>query len=108
MKRFLICLIASFAAILPNIASAQLLNDSANVKILKARAQLLHQNADAIDDDANERLGDQLNNVGGRVDCGSVDIGNQVISSGIGQDVSVIITGDIINTGNRCSNTNRQ
>lgn len=88
----------------PVAASAQLLDDTANVKILKARAKLLHQNEDTITDDLNKS--GQLGNVG-RVDCGSVDIGNQVVSNGIGQDISVVITGDIINTGNRCINANR-
>ncbi len=92
--------------IMPLPVNAQLLDDTANVKILKARAQLLHLNEDKITDDLNAQ-DNRLNNLGGRVDCGSVDIGNQVISSGIGQDISVVITGDIINTGNRCVNTNK-
>ena len=102
--KWILC--AAAVAVLPQLAFAQLLDDSANVKILKARAQLLHLNEDKFTDDLNEK--GQLNNLAGSVDCGSVDIGNQVISSGIGQDISVVITGDIINTGNRCVNTDRQ
>lgn len=84
-------------------AHAQFLNDTANLKILKARAELLHQNGNNVTKDV--RTGN-LNSSGlsGQVSCGSVDIANQVTTGGIGQDISVIITGDIINTNNRCIN----
>lgn len=107
MIKRMVCIIAGLACLsMPLAVSAQLLEDRANVKILKARAKLLHLNEDRMTDRLNAQ-DQRLNGLQGRVDCGSVDIGNQVISSGIGQDISVVITGDIINTGNRCVNTKK-
>ncbi len=98
------CLTFISVAALSAATSAQVLDDTANMKILKARSRLMHENRANTVDEINRNTG-SLNNVGGQVNCGSVDIGNQVTSGGIGQDVSVIITGDIINTNNRCINT---
>ncbi|MGB1539702.1 MAG: hypothetical protein ACPG80_01970 [Rickettsiales bacterium] len=82
-------------------AQAQLLADDANIKVLKARAQLLTTNKDSLTD----KLNSQGQNIGGRVECGSVDIGNDFSSTNIGRDITVVITGDIINTDNRCIDT---
>ena len=79
---------------------AQLLSDSANLKILKARSRLLLINKDRIEGTTD--LND-LDALRGQVSCGSVDIGNQDITSTLSGDVNIIITGDIINTGNRCT-----
>lgn len=89
---------------LANTANAQFLDDKANVKILKARAELLHQNKNNFQKDA---LKGNLDSTGlaAKVNCGSIDIANQVTSGGVGQDINVIITGDIINTNNHCINT---
>lgn len=79
---------------------AQLLSDSANLKILKTRSRLLLLNQDSIENGTD--LND-LDALRGQVGCGTVDIGNQDISSTLSGDINIIITGDIINTGNRCT-----
>lgn len=99
-----IILIASFLIVstgCASISNAQFLNDEANMKILKVRAGLLQQNRANTADKVQSSLGD-LSNISSRINCGSVDIGNTITTGGIGRDVSVIITGDIINTDNRC------
>tara|TARA_B110000259_G_scaffold185056_1_gene233346 strand:- start:401 stop:691 length:291 start_codon:yes stop_codon:yes gene_type:complete len=89
-------------------ASAQLLQDSANLKILSARTKLMLSN--------NSYFMDQIKSRGGPVNpsdaqsllqsnggCGNVQIGNSYGASGsMGADISVVITGDILNVGNRC------
>ena len=89
-------------------ASAQLLQDSANLKILSARTKLMLSN--------NSYFMDQIKSRGGPVSpadaqsllqlnsgCGNVQIGNSYGASGsMGADISVVITGDILNVGNRC------
>ena len=79
---------------------AQLLSDETNLKILKTRSQLLLLNSETIKQEAG--LND-IDSIVGRVDCGSIDIGNQDINSTLTGDINIIITGDIINTGNRCT-----
>ncbi|MEO0368369.1 MAG: hypothetical protein AAF197_06225 [Pseudomonadota bacterium] len=79
---------------------AQLLNDETNLKILKTRSQLLLLNAETIEREAG--LND-IDSIVGRVDCGSIDIGNQDLSTTLTGDINIVITGDIINTGNRCT-----
>jgi len=98
---FLVCFLASYSSH----AFAQLLNDSANLKILKARTQLLFENKESLEEELDTTAG-LGGNVGGRVNCGSVDIGNQISTSSVGQNISIIITGDIINTDNNCNSTN--
>lgn len=104
MRRFSTYLmLAAFAVtMLPLSAQAQLLEDGANMRILKARAKLLHYNKDTLEDDVNNN-GD-INDFAGRTGCGSVEVGNQLVTAGLGRDIEVIITGDIINTNNRCVN----
>jgi hypothetical protein len=89
-------------------ASAQLLQDSANLKILSARTKLMQSNNRYFMDQIKSRgapvnpsdAQSLLQSIGG---CGNVQIGNSYGSSGsMGADISVIITGDILNVGNRC------
>ena len=87
-------------ALLCNVAHAQVLDDGANMKILKARAQLLHYNKKELGKQTNDKL--KVGDLAGKVECGSVDIGNQSVNSGFGKDIEIIITGDIINTNNHC------
>ena len=99
MKKFLV----TFFVLLLTFESpvyAQLLSDSANLKILKTRSRLLLLNEDSIEGGTD--LND-LDALRGQVGCGSVDIGNQDITSTLSGDINIIITGDIINTGNRCT-----
>lgn len=106
LSRFLPLIVLALTSVsIVSVASAQQLNDLANLKILKAKARLLQENKKAITDKVGNRagIGDDLV---GEVDCGSIAIGNQAAPTGLSQDISIIITGDIINTDNRCINTN--
>jgi hypothetical protein len=99
---------ALIAFIYCNQAHAQLLDDKANLKILQARSQLLLVNKDYFEEkikqggapaspkDAQQYLG--------RLNCGSVEIGNQGVNTGIAKEISVVIVGDVINFGNHCGN----
>ncbi|HZX31216.1 MAG TPA: hypothetical protein VFF03_07685 [Rhodocyclaceae bacterium] len=98
---------AGLCASLPA-AHAAGLDDGANMKILAARAQMMRLNSDYFNEQiknagAPTTKEEALDLYRGRVGCGSVDIGNQVVSSGIGNEISVIILGDVINVGNRCT-----
>ena len=101
----LICWVLLFGGLLVTDANAQHLDDMANLKILKAKSRLLHENKKAISKKVGNNAGVGSDLVG-EVDCGSVAIGNQAAPTGLSQDISIIITGDIINTDNRCINTN--
>lgn len=99
MKKLLVTIIVLLFT-LESPVYAQLLSDSTNLKILKTRSRLLLLNQDSIVG------GTDLNNINalrGQVGCGTVDIGNQDVSTTLSGDVNIVITGDIINTGNRCT-----
>lgn len=88
-------------------AQAQLLDDKANLKVLTVRAQMLRINTAYFEDLIKSRgapsKAEDLDQYIGRVGCGSVEIGNQKVSSGIGNEVSVVIVGDVLNVGNYCA-----
>jgi len=84
---------------------AQVLDDSANVKILSAQSKTLLINNQYFDDmlkgyglpSGPEDIRDEYLN-----QCGSVSIGNNFASNQLGTDITVIIVGDILNVGNSC------
>jgi len=83
---------------------AEILSDSANRKVLRVRSELL------VGDTTRKFSGNQLQDldslggqISGRASCGAIDIGNQQVSSSFSGEINVIVTGDIINTGNNCS-----
>jgi hypothetical protein len=89
-------------------ARAQVLDDKANMKILSARSLMLRVNHDYFNDQLRKSGApttpeETLDMYRARVGCGSVDIGNQFVDKGIGNEISVIIVGDVINVGNRCA-----
>lgn len=90
-------------------AQAAGLDDKANLKILNARAQMLLMNSSYFDDKLKQSGApttpeQAMDMYRGRVGCGSVDIGNQFVDSkGIGNQISVVIVGDVINVGNTCA-----
>lgn len=100
-----VLMLATFAAIQP--AQAQLLDDKANLKVLMVRAQMLRTNTGYFNDLIKSRnvptREDELDQYIGRVGCGSVEIGNQYVSDGLGNEVSVVIVGDVLNVGNYCA-----
>jgi len=84
---------------------AQVLDDSANVKILSAQSQTLLINHSYFEDML-QGYGLPLSEDDVREeylqDCGSVSIGNNFASNQIGSDITVIIVGDVLNVGNSC------
>lgn len=84
-------------------AEAQVLDDRANLKILKTRAKMATGSSTYVNSggqlDAVQGLEDKVRS---RVDCGAVDIANQHVDSNFSGQINIIISGDIINTGNRC------
>ncbi|MBN1959281.1 MAG: hypothetical protein JW773_13880 [Desulfuromonadales bacterium] len=89
----------------PWTSSAVELDDRANMKILQVRAVALRMNGINPEEDlpvtTKELL---LESLKGTTSCGAVEIGNQYVNTTFGGDLEVIITGDVINAGNRCSN----
>ena len=97
--------VAILLGFLHSAVKAQVLDDSANVKILSAQSKTLLIN--------HEYFKDMLRGYGlpeGPDDireeylnqCGSVSIGNNFASNQLGTDITVIIVGDILNVGNTC------
>ena len=104
-KRYILSGLCGLTAIglLASVGSAEILSDSANRKVLKVRSDLL------LGDTTRKFSGNQLQEldalseqIRGRASCGSIDIGNQSVSSSFSGEINVIVTGDIINTGNSC------
>ena len=92
----------------PAPGQAQLLDDKTNLKILNSRSQMLRMNNDYFNDLLRQRGApttpeQALELYRGRVGCGSVDIGNQFVDKGLGNEINVIIVGDVINVGNYCA-----
>lgn len=100
---FFVCLCAVVAIGTTEYASAQILDDSANRKVMRTRANMLR--GDATRRYSNNQLPkttDMDNRIRGRANCGAVDIGNQHVDSTFSGEINVIVTGDVINTGNVC------
>jgi len=87
------------------VSAGGLLQDRANLKVLKARSQVLLLNQDNLEkNNPNGNISkESLESVAGQAGCGSVDIGNQSVDKTLTGDINIVITGDVINTGNRCS-----
>ena len=90
------------------VSKADVLDDTANLRILSARSKVLTVNAAYF----NERLKeigapttkeDLVKELEGKTDCGSVSIGNQYTESSFANEVTIIIVGDITNVGNVCT-----
>lgn len=87
------------------VVKAQVLDDSANVKILSAQSQTLLINHEYFEDmlrgfglpEGPDDIREEYSN-----QCGSVSIGNNFASNQLGTDITVIIVGDILNVGNSC------
>jgi hypothetical protein len=93
--------------ILPSLAASQgLLDDRANMKVLKVRSQMLLLTEDSL---TNENPNAQFTGSDGLIQqqiqtgCGTLAIGNQATENTLSGDINVIIAGDVINTGNKCS-----
>lgn len=83
-----------------SIAHAQLLDDKANMKVLRAKSNMLRINPRTLEKHTpHNALEASPQNV---TACGAVDIGNQYTDSNRTGDISVVIVGDIVNTGNVC------
>lgn len=87
--------------------SAQILDDTANAKLLSVHSKTLLINNQYFDDllrgyglpsGADEVQQEYLSSA----QCGSVNIGNNFASNQIGGEITVIIVGDILNVGNTC------
>lgn len=84
-------------------ATSQVLDDRANMKILKVRSKLLEG------DSTRKYSAGQLSSyadleeqIRAQATCGAIDIGNQDVNSNFAGEINIIIAGDIINTGNNC------
>ena len=90
------------------VSKADVLDDTANLRILSARSKVLTVNAAYFNDRLKE-IGapatkeDLVKELEGKTDCGSVSIGNQYTESSFANEVTIIIVGDITNVGNVCT-----
>ena len=87
--------------------SAQILDDTANAKLLSVHSKTLLVNDQYFEDllrgyglpsGADEIQQEYRNSA----QCGSVNIGNNYSSNQISGEITVIIVGDILNVGNSC------
>lgn len=88
-------------------ATAQVMNDEMNRKVLSAQSETLLLNKDYFNELLKQRQvpmtdAELLQLYEGKKNCGSVSIGNQTVSQTGNSDINIIITGDVINVGNRC------
>lgn len=83
--------------------AAQVLDDRANMKILKTRSKLATGSTSYVYSNGQlDALADLESQVRSQVNCGSVDIANQTVDSSFSGEINIIITGDIVNSGNNC------
>ena len=87
--------------------SAQILDDTANAKLLSVHSKTLLVNDQYFEDllrgyglpsGADEIQEEYLSSA----QCGSVNIGNNYATNQISGEITVIIVGDILNVGNTC------
>lgn len=84
-------------------AQAQLLDDNANMKILRARAELARGSETQVYSGGQLKSKAELEQqMRGRATCGAVDIGNQSVNTDFTGQVTIVITGDVVNSGNNC------
>jgi len=82
---------------------AQVLDDRANLKVLKTRAKLATGSSTYTYSNGQlDALTDLESQVRSQANCGSVDIANQTVDSSFSGQINIIIAGDIVNTGNNC------
>ncbi|MFC1673673.1 hypothetical protein ACFL12_05920 [Pseudomonadota bacterium] len=84
-------------------AHAQVLDDGANMKILRARAELARGSQTRVYSGGQLKSKAELEKeLRGRATCGAVDIGNQSINTEFTGQVTIVISGDVVNSGNNC------
>ncbi|MDV7338441.1 hypothetical protein RYZ26_02450 [Terasakiella sp. A23] len=82
---------------------SQVLDDRANMKILKTRAKLATGSSTYVYSNGQlDALADLESQIRSQVNCGSVDIANQTVDSSFSGEINIIIAGDVVNTGNNC------
>ena len=82
---------------------AQVLDDRANLKVLKTRAKLATGSSTYVYSNGQlDALADLESQIRSQVNCGSVDIANQTVDSSFSGEINIIIAGDVVNTGNNC------
>lgn len=83
--------------------AAQVLDDRANMKVLKTRAKLATGSSTYVYSNGQlDAMSDLKGQVRSQANCGSVDIANQTVDSSFSGEINIIITGDVVNTGNNC------
>jgi len=81
----------------------QVLDDRANLKIMKTRAKLATGSSTYVYSNGQlDALADLESQIRSQVNCGSVDIANQTVDSSFSGEINIIIAGDVVNTGNNC------
>jgi hypothetical protein len=84
-------------------AQAQVLDDNANMKILRARAEMARGSETQVYSGGQLKSKAELEQeMRGRATCGTVDIGNQSINTDFTGQVTIVIAGDVVNSGNNC------
>lgn len=93
----------SFGALINADLNAQVLDDRANMKVMKTRSKLATGSSTYVYSNGQlDALADLESQVRSQVNCGSVDIANQTVDSTFSGQINIIIAGDIVNTGNNC------
>ena len=103
-KTLAMCLCAfAVTLVIGDDVAAQVLDDRANMKVLKVRSKLATGSSTYVYSNGQlDALADLESQIRSQVTCGSVDIANQTVDSSFSGQINVIITGDIVNTGNNC------
>ena len=103
ISKFSVIAFTGLAILWGEASIAQVLDDSANMKILRVRSKLLE--GDATNKYSAGQLSSYTNleeEIRAQATCGAIDIGNQDVNSNFAGEINIIIAGDVINTGNNC------
>jgi len=102
-KIIIVSSVLALCAMTSSDVAAQVLDDRANMKILKTRSKLATGSTSYVYSNGQlDALADLESQVRSQVNCGSVDIANQTVDSSFSGEINIIITGDIVNSGNNC------
>ena len=92
-----------FAALLSTDVAAQVMDDRANMKVLKTRAKMATGSSTYVYSNGQlDAFTDVESRVRSQANCGSVDIANQTVDSSFSGQITIVIAGDVVNTGNNC------
>ncbi len=98
-----ITVLGSVLSLVSTDVTAQVMDDRANMKVLKTRAKMATGSSTYVYSNGQlDAFTDLESQIRAQANCGSVDIANQTVDSSFSGQINIIIAGDVVNTGNNC------